>query len=209
MKNVDQVIVDWLGIATAYQQRWWADRHKKHRHYINARQVGTTVAMAMEAGAMRIETGRPQVFIAPSRAQAEIFHHYLRDKFGAAAPMQGRDVFCLSPLCKVPDYLEDGSADVYVDSYGWLVGGFQKVRYMAETLAGVDGRITWLNSGDVPKRGGNIAATRFARDDATRETLTIWNAVEQGLTSVDPRNLQTEYAPEEFTSLFECGEHLG
>ena len=204
MENVDQAIVDWLGMATAYQQRWWTDRYKKHRHYVNARQIGTTVAMAVEAGAMRVETGRPQVFIAPSRAQAEIFHHYQRDKFGRDAPVQGRDVFCLSPLCKIPKELHDGAADVYVDSYGFLLEQFDWARIRAEAFAGEDGRITWLNSGYVPQHHRNVAARRFARDDASRELLTIWDAVRQGLTTVDPAKLQAEYRAGEFARLFEC-----
>ena len=210
MENVEQAIVDWLGMATAYQQRWWADRHKKHRHYVNARQIGTTMAMAIEAGMVHLETGRPQAFIAPSVNQARLFVDYLRANVRGRKWIYGREVWCLSPNCALPlaglgdeDLL--GSFDVYVDSYRWMGGGgFAKVRSAAEALVGADGRITWLSTGEPSSPKYDPVAYRFWRDDTARESMTIHDAIAGGLSVVDVDYLRSCYTPDEFARAFEC-----
>lgn len=72
-----QLIDYWRGKAYPHQWTWFEKRHQSYRNYLVDRKMGTTLAMAVEAMVVYLETGRLQVFMAATKAQAEISKHYI------------------------------------------------------------------------------------------------------------------------------------
>lgn len=188
-----------------FQQEVIDTRHKRYRHYVAARQIGMTYTLAREMVMIHQETQRPQVIIASTLAQAGIYHHYMT--VNADTPLKiNFELFLKSPksIIKNKATHEHGSADVYIDNYGYFSNDeFNVARREADELAGLNGRITWLNSGEVPK-GINISAQRFRRDDAACRVISLEEAVAGGFDLQDINKLRKEYSPEKFKGLFLC-----
>ena len=60
-----------------YQQRWWRESQQRTRMILKSRQIGATWYFAREALIDAITTGRNQIFLSASKAQAHIFKQYI------------------------------------------------------------------------------------------------------------------------------------
>lgn len=68
----------WIEKANEHQERLFTFRHDKNRNLLVERQQGTTMGIAAEAIMMGLDTGRVQVFVAPTQKQALIVKEYAR-----------------------------------------------------------------------------------------------------------------------------------
>ncbi|MGS0740425.1 terminase ATPase subunit family protein [Glaciimonas sp. GG7] len=60
-----------------YQKVWHRNGHQRTRVILKSRQIGATWYFAREALADAIETGRNQIFLSASKAQAHVFKQYI------------------------------------------------------------------------------------------------------------------------------------
>lgn len=60
-----------------YQQVWWENIGERVRQILKSRQIGATWYFAREALIDALTTGRNQIFLSASRAQAYVFRHYI------------------------------------------------------------------------------------------------------------------------------------
>lgn len=60
-----------------YQLAWWRNSQQRTRAILKSRQIGATWYFAREALIDAIETGRNQIFLSASKAQAHIFRGYI------------------------------------------------------------------------------------------------------------------------------------
>ncbi|GMM59943.1 terminase large subunit domain-containing protein [Novosphingobium pituita] len=60
-----------------YQVRWWEEKDRRTRMILKSRQIGATYFFAFEALMDAIETGRNQIFLSASKAQAHQFRSYI------------------------------------------------------------------------------------------------------------------------------------
>lgn len=62
-----------------YQLAWWQNSQERTRAILKSRQIGATWYFAREALIDALETGRNQIFLSASKAQAHIFRGYIVD----------------------------------------------------------------------------------------------------------------------------------
>lgn len=60
-----------------YQLAWWQNSQQRTRAILKSRQIGATYYFAREALIDALETGRNQIFLSASKAQAHIFRQYI------------------------------------------------------------------------------------------------------------------------------------
>ncbi|MBK3842971.1 terminase ATPase subunit family protein [Paraburkholderia aspalathi] len=60
-----------------YQKIWYRNGHRRTRNILKSRQIGATWYFAREALADAIVTGRNQIFLSASKAQAHVFRQYI------------------------------------------------------------------------------------------------------------------------------------
>lgn len=60
-----------------YQKIWYRNGHQRTRAILKSRQIGATYYFAREALVDAIETGRNQIFLSASKAQAHVFKQYI------------------------------------------------------------------------------------------------------------------------------------
>ncbi len=60
-----------------YQKVWYRNGHQRTRNLLKSRQIGATWYFAREALIDALETGRNQIFLSASKAQAQIFRQYV------------------------------------------------------------------------------------------------------------------------------------
>jgi uncharacterized protein YjcR len=61
-----------------YQRAWYSNRDQRNRMILKSRQIGATWYFAREALADALETGRNQIFLSASKAQAHVFKQYIK-----------------------------------------------------------------------------------------------------------------------------------
>jgi len=61
----------------AFQRAWWDAQNERIRMLLKSRQIGATYHFARERVVRALITGNNQIFISASRAQANIFRHYI------------------------------------------------------------------------------------------------------------------------------------
>ncbi len=66
-----------IGSLFAYQQGWYQASQHRARNILKSRQIGATWYFAREAFIDAVETGRNQLFLSASKAQAHIFKQYM------------------------------------------------------------------------------------------------------------------------------------
>jgi len=127
----------------AYQRRWYQaglDDRFRIRNLLKSRQIGATFYFAREALLDALRTGRNQMFISASKAQAHQFKHYIVD-FAATVGVELRGDPISLPNGAELHFLgtntntaQGRSGNLYVDEYFWIPG-FQKLRRAASGMA--------------------------------------------------------------------------
>lgn len=122
------------------------------RFILKSRQIGATYTFAWEAFKTAILTGRNQIFISATRAQAEVFKAYITmiamDHFGlelSGNPTRlsnGAECHYLSPNSNA----QSRSGDVYFDEVFWTKS-FAKMEDVAAPMATLDGcKLTYFST---------------------------------------------------------------
>lgn len=75
--QIEQIESAFRDSLFGYQQLWWRESQQRTRMILKSRQIGATWYFAREALIDAITTGRNQIFLSASKAQAHIFKQYI------------------------------------------------------------------------------------------------------------------------------------
>ncbi|EGS9113002.1 terminase, partial [Salmonella enterica] len=119
-----QPIVDKL---YGFQKTLRANKHRRRRNLLKARQIGATWYFAFEAFEDAVLTGDTQIFLSASKRQALVFRTYIAkiamEYFGI--PIKG-DPIRLSNLAEIfflatnSNTAQSNSGHLYIDEYMWI-----------------------------------------------------------------------------------------
>lgn len=124
-----------------YQRNWWEAGNKHRiRNILKSRQIGATFYFAREALIDAITTGRNQIFLSASKAQAHVFKQYIVD-FAKEVdvelkgdPMTLGNGACLYFLGTNARTAQSYHGNLYLDEYFWIPK-FQELRKVASGMA--------------------------------------------------------------------------
>jgi hypothetical protein len=125
----------------AYQHVWYeAGKAHRIRNILKSRQIGATFFFAREALVDAIDTGRNQVFLSASKAQAHVFKHYMQElcskadvEFKGEVPrlQNGAHFYFLGTNSKTA---QSYHGNLYFDEIFW-VPRFEELRKVASGMA--------------------------------------------------------------------------
>lgn len=124
-----------------YQRHWW-DAGVKHRirNLLKSRQIGATYYFAREALIDALTTGRNQIFLSASKAQAHVFKQYIIDfarevdveiKGDPMVLPNGASLYFLGTNARTA---QSYHGNLYLDEYFWIPK-FQELRKVASGMA--------------------------------------------------------------------------
>lgn len=124
-----------------YQRRWWeAGQHARIRNILKSRQIGATFYFAREALMDALTTGRNQIFLSASKAQAHVFKQYIT-AFAREAEVELKGDPIVLPNEATLYFLGTNArtaqsyhGNLYFDEYFW-VHQFQTLRKVASGMA--------------------------------------------------------------------------
>ncbi len=125
-----------------YQREWYnAGLQNRIRNILKSRQIGATWFFAREALVDALKTGRNQIFLSASRAQAHVFKQYIVDFFCDVTGITLRGNVIKLPNGAQLYFLGTSSrtaqsyhGNLYFDEYFW-VGRFLELRKVASGMA--------------------------------------------------------------------------
>lgn len=137
-----------LGGCFDYQVRWWEEKDQRTRMILKSRQIGATYYFAFEALMDAIETGRNQIFLSASKAQAHQFRSYIVSFAKLVGVSLGGDPMLItSDLRPVEDAAAElhflgtnfrtaqgRSGNFYFDEFFW-VHSFEELNKVASGMA--------------------------------------------------------------------------
>lgn len=113
--------------CASYQLRWWEARKHRYRMLIKSRQIGATWFFAREALLEAMVTGKNQIFLSASKAQAHIFKRYIvafaKNTIGIdlkGDPIvlpNGAQLMFLGTNSRT---VQGHNGDVYMDEFFWI-----------------------------------------------------------------------------------------
>ena len=138
-----QLLVDGFNNELFDYQKGWHEAGQTHRirNILKSRQIGATYYFAREAFVDAVVTGRNQIFLSASKAQAHVFKHYIlqfaRDTAGLELrgdPIilpNGAHMYFLGTNMRTA---QSYHGNLYFDEYFWT-HGFQQLRKVASGMA--------------------------------------------------------------------------
>ncbi len=124
-----------------YQKVWYRQGEHRTRNILKSRQIGATWYFAREALDDAVGTGRNQIFLSASKAQAHVFKQYIRQFAAEAADVELKGDPIVLPNGAEMIFLGTNSrtaqsyhGNFYFDEYFW-VGGFQQLNKVASGMA--------------------------------------------------------------------------
>jgi len=124
-----------------YQRNWWDAGNKyRIRNVLKSRQIGATFYFAREALLDALTTGRNQIFLSASKAQAHVFKQYILefarevDVELKGDPMTLSNGACLYFLGTNARTAQSYHGNLYLDEYFWIPK-FQELRKVASGMA--------------------------------------------------------------------------
>jgi len=125
-----------------YQKVWYqAGLAERIRNLLKSRQIGATWYFAREALDDALRTGRNQIFLSASKAQAHVFKQYIQQFAKDAADVELRGDPIILPNDAQLHFLGTNSrtaqsyhGNLYVDEYFWIQK-FQELRKVASGMA--------------------------------------------------------------------------
>ncbi|QOZ83206.1 MULTISPECIES: terminase ATPase subunit family protein [Chromobacterium] len=137
-----KLVAAFLDKMFGYQKHWHrAGQTERIRNILKSRQIGATYYFAHEAFIDALQTGRNQIFLSASKAQAHLFRAYIVDFARDAA-----DVELKGEVIKLPNGAElaflgtngrtaqGRSGNVYVDEVFWIPR-YQELRKLVSAMA--------------------------------------------------------------------------
>lgn len=125
-----------------HQRTWYrAGIKNRIRDILKSRQIGATWFFAREAFCDALETGRNQIFLSASKAQAHVFKQYIVQFAAEAADVELKGDPIILPNAATLYFLGTNSktaqsyhGNLYVDEYFWI-NKFQELRKVASGMA--------------------------------------------------------------------------
>lgn len=124
-----------------YQRQWWEAGNKYNvRNLLKSRQIGATFFFAREALIDALTTGRNQIFLSASKAQAHVFKQYIIefarevDVDLKGDPMTLNNGACLYFLGTNARTAQSYHGNLYLDEYFWIPK-FQELQKVASGMA--------------------------------------------------------------------------
>ncbi|PWB14244.1 terminase [Acinetobacter sp. AM] len=77
-EQIDEMVLAFEERLFEYQWTWYRAMDQRSRMILKSRQIGATYYFAFEALIDALKTGRNQIFLSASKAQAHIFKHYIK-----------------------------------------------------------------------------------------------------------------------------------
>ena len=77
-EQIEEMVLAFEERLFEYQWTWYRAMDQRSRMILKSRQIGATYYFAFEALIDALKTGRNQIFLSASKAQAHIFKHYIR-----------------------------------------------------------------------------------------------------------------------------------
>lgn len=124
-----------------YQRHWWeAGKTNRIRNLLKSRQIGATFYFAREALIDALLTGRNQIFLSASKAQAHVFKQYIIDfakevevelKGDPMVLPNGATLYFLGTNARTA---QSYHGNLYLDEYFWIPK-FQELRKVASGMA--------------------------------------------------------------------------
>ncbi|QNM96379.1 terminase ATPase subunit family protein [Chitinimonas koreensis] len=137
----DELVQAFMDSMFAYQRTWFDAGKHRIRNILKSRQIGATWYFAREAVVDALTTGRNQIFLSASKAQAHQFRAYLCDFVRQTIGVELRGDPIQLPNGAKLHFLgtnfrtaQSYSGNLYLDEYFWIPG-FQKLRKVAAGMA--------------------------------------------------------------------------
>ncbi len=124
-----------------YQKVWYRNGHQRTRNILKSRQIGATFYFAREALDDALQTGRNQIFLSASKAQAHVFKQYIAQFAREAADVDLTGDPIVLPNEATLYFLGTNArtaqsyhGNLYVDEYFWI-GRFKELQKVASGMA--------------------------------------------------------------------------
>ncbi|EJL9931257.1 terminase family protein [Salmonella enterica] len=172
-----QPIVDKL---YGFQKTLRANKYRRRRNLLKARQIGATWYFAFEAFEDAVLTGDTQIFLSASKRQALVFRTYIAkiamEYFGI--PIKG-DPIRLSNLAEIfflatnSNTAQSNSGHLYIDEYMWIPK-FSTLNTVASAMTTrKKWRMTWFSTPSVKTHEGYLlwSGESWRKDNAARKDV--------------------------------------
>ncbi|OUY08696.1 terminase large subunit domain-containing protein [Acinetobacter populi] len=144
-EQIEQLIEKFDEGLFDYQKVWYRNVDQRNRILLKSRQIGATFYFAREALIKAITTGRNQIFISASKAQAHAFKGYIKDFVMQAieVDLTGDPIVITLPSNETVRLFFLGtnfrtaqsySGDLYFDEFFWVYG-FAQLKKVASGMA--------------------------------------------------------------------------
>lgn len=138
----DQLVKAFMESLFPYQDKWYrAGLKARIRNLLKSRQIGATWYFAREGLVDALETGRNQIFLSASKAQAHVFKGYIKQFAADVADVELQGDPIVLPNGATLYFLGTNSrtaqsyhGNVYMDEYFWIPK-FQEFRKVASGMA--------------------------------------------------------------------------
>lgn len=124
-----------------YQKVWYRNGHHRTRNILKSRQIGATFYFGREALDDALQTGRNQIFLSASKAQAHVFKQYITQFAREAADVDLTGDPIVLPNDATLYFLGTNArtaqsyhGNLYVDEYFWIAR-FKELQAVASGMA--------------------------------------------------------------------------
>ncbi|EEE5034460.1 terminase [Salmonella enterica subsp. diarizonae] len=163
-----------------FQKTLRANKHRRRRNLLKARQIGATWYFALEAFEDAVLTGDTQIFISASKRQALVFRTYIAkiamEYFGI--PIKG-DPIRLSNLAEIfflatnSNTAQSNSGHLYIDEYMWI-SRFSTLNAVASPMTTrKKWRMTWFSTPSAKTHEGYLlwSGENWRKGNAARKDV--------------------------------------
>lgn len=163
-----------------FQKTLRANKHRRRRNLLKARQIGATWYFALEAFEDAVLTGDTQIFISASKRQALVFRTYIAkiamEYFGI--PIKG-DPIRLSNLAEIfflatnSNTAQSNSGHLYIDEYMWI-SKFSTLNTVASAMTTrKKWRMTWFSTPSAKTHEGYLlwSGENWRKGNAARKDV--------------------------------------
>ncbi|MCF1296778.1 terminase family protein [Acinetobacter nosocomialis] len=144
-EQIEKLLEDFDDGLFEYQKVWYRARAQRNRALLKSRQIGATFYFAREALIKAVTTGRNQIFLSASKAQAHGFKTYIKDFVlqSIGVDLQGDPITITLPTNETVQLIflstnaktaQSYHGDLYFDEFFW-VHGFAKLKKVASAMA--------------------------------------------------------------------------
>ena len=144
-EQIEKLLEDFDEGLFEYQKVWYRAREQRNRALLKSRQIGATFYFAREALIKAVTTGRNQIFLSASKAQAHGFKTYIKNFVmeSIGVDLQGDPISITLPDNSTVQLIFLGTnaktaqsyhGDLYFDEFFW-VHGFATLKKVASAMA--------------------------------------------------------------------------